>query len=338
MAVERLTLPSNLSDLLNSARSLDPKQPPRAPILYTPSSAVKLIESERSKRNFASNTTLELLGLQEEYTSRIGWLAGLGRPVPPSDRRKLADVQRELRLDVRRGELVSAQERFTTQNKLVTCFPAVGDHRRELYPKHIEFMVAGRTYRSRLAMFANRVGKTFMAAVECTYHATGLYPDWWEGKVFDKPLLIWVCNKGAKEVRDINENELYGRPGDVAARGTGMIPAHRLVQVKPKTGVQNGIEFGYVRHVSGGKSTIQSKSFDQGRESFQGAAPDVIWLDEECPEDVYGECLLRTMTNDGIIILTYTPIKGMTPLTSDFMRDAGIEIDGQPLTSQEKVA
>jgi len=48
-------------------------------------------------------------------------------------------------------------------------------------------------------------------------------------------------------------------------------------------------EFIYVRHVSGGISTIQSKSFDAGRRPFRGSEVHVIWADEECPKDIAEE-------------------------------------------------
>ncbi len=59
---------------------------------------------------------------------------------------------------------------------------------------------------------------------------------------------------------------------------------------------------------------------------FQGTAQHVIWLDEEPPEDVYAECLLRTTkTGDfvsGIILLTFTPLQGRTPLVRQFLKEA----------------
>ncbi len=45
----------------------------------------------------------------------------------------------------------------------------------------------------------------------------------------------------------------------------------------------------------------------------------VIWLDEEPPADVYGECLIRTMTTNGIIMLTFTPLSGMSAVVLQFM-------------------
>ena len=40
---------------------------------------------------------------------------------------------------------------------------------------------AGKDHQERMICAGNRVGKTFSGAMETAYHATGLYPDWWEG-------------------------------------------------------------------------------------------------------------------------------------------------------------
>ncbi len=74
-----------------------------------------------------------------------------------------------------------------------------------------------------------------------------------------------------------------------------------------------------VRHRGGGWSTLGMKSYQQGRGSFEGTEQHVIWLDEEPPMDVYGECLIRTMTTHGIIMLTFTPLEGMSQVVLHFM-------------------
>jgi len=38
----------------------------------------------------------------------------------------------------------------------------------------------------------------------------------------------------------------------------------------------------------------QFKSFERGREKWQGAACEVIWFDEECPAEIYSEGVTRT--------------------------------------------
>ena len=60
----------------------------------------------------------------------------------------------------------------------------------------------------------------------------------------------------------------------------------------------------------GGK--IVSMSADSGREKYQGASVALCWLDEEHPIDIFEECLLRIVDSKGLIMLTMTPLKGMT--------------------------
>jgi phage terminase large subunit-like protein len=74
-----------------------------------------------------------------------------------------------------------------------------------------------------------------------------------------------------------------------------------------------------IKHKSGGWSKLGFKSYDQGRKVFQGTAKEVIWLDEEAPEDVYGECLVRTATTRGIVITTFTPLLGISEVVQSFL-------------------
>ena len=45
----------------------------------------------------------------------------------------------------------------------------------------------------------------------------------------------------------------------------------------------------------------------------------VIWDDEEPPEDVYGEQLMRVATTKGILMLTFMPLLGMSQVVLNFM-------------------
>lgn len=147
-------------------------------------------------------------------------------------------------------------------------------------------------------------------------HLTGLYPDWWEGKTFDHAVDAWECGDIAKTVRDVNQLLIMGPPD---AYGTGMLPGDKIVRPTVKHGLSDAVETVYVQHVAGGNSMLQFKSYDQGREAFQGTSVHVIHLDEECPMEIYTECLLRTMTVDGIIYLTATPLLGLTDIMLSFL-------------------
>jgi phage terminase large subunit-like protein len=120
-------------------------------------------------------------------------------------------------------------------------------------------------------------------------------------------------------VRDILQAQLLGKPGDAAAQGTGLIPGDLILRVTPKHGLADAIETAFVRHISGGTSAVQFKSYDQGRDSFQGTSQHVVHLDEDCAQEIYVECLLRLLTTRGCIYWTATLVEGLTPLMLDFL-------------------
>lgn len=222
------------------------------------------------------------------------------------------------------GEVL-AQDHDEKWNKFSNLFPDEGPLRRQLYHKHMEHFAAGATKRERLFMAANRVGKTVAGGYEVTTHLTGAYPDWWPGRRFTRNIRCWVAGDTNETTRDILQLLLLGDVAyDGAAKimdGSGLIPADRLGRPTWKQGVNNLVDTIPVRHENGKWSSLAFKSFDQGRRVFQGTAKELIWLDEECPVDVYGECLMRTATTKGILILTFTPLLGLSELVLSFMPD-----------------
>lgn len=219
--------------------------------------------------------------------------------------------------------LLEERERRSRGRKIWSYFPDQGPLRRELYPKHLGFFEAGSRFRERCFMAGNRVGKTETGGgYELVCHLTGQYPHWWSGRRFDRAINSWAAGDTAKTVREIIQRKLLGKPGE---HGTGLIPQDSLVRSTPKQGVPEAIDTIYVKHVSGDISQLVLKSYDQKREAFQGTEQDVIWLDEECPLDIYTECVLRTMdtsgagTHNGMLMLTFTPLRGMTETVMQFL-------------------
>jgi len=211
-------------------------------------------------------------------------------------------------------ELVEELLRRNKLRKFYSYFPTYGDNPRSGYAKHLDFFATGLTHNQRAFIAANRVGKTQAGAFEVTCHATGIYPDWWPGIKFDNPVDIWIAGENSKTVFDILQMELLGKPSEF---GTGMLPGETILSTKKGAGLSY-MDNVFVKHISGGTSTIQMKSYSQGRETFQGTARHFIWLDEECPDDIYEECLLRTMTTNGQVMMTFTPLMGMTNLIQSF--------------------
>lgn len=212
------------------------------------------------------------------------------------------------------------QKRITERKqrrRLFDFYPDEGPLRRELYKKHMQFFELGSLHRERLMLAANRVGKTEgVGGYETALHLTGLYPKWWKGRRFDHPINAWAAGDTSKTVRDILQSKLLGQPG---AFGTGLIPYDNLLRTTSKQGLSDAVEDVEVKHESGGTSRLTLKSYDQRRESFQGTEQHLIWLDEECPLAIYSECLIRTMTTNGLIICTFTPLMGLSEMVLSYL-------------------
>ena len=218
-------------------------------------------------------------------------------------------------------ELLEEREQVLKETKLFQLYPDTGPLRRELYPKHLKFFKAGADpdNMERACIAANRVGKTWgIGGYETALHLTGLYPEWWEGRRFSHPIEAWAAGDTSETTRDIVQHALMGAIGEL---GTGLIPAEHIVgDPTRRQGVSGAMDTARVRHVpSGGVSLLGFKSYDQGRRKFQGTAKHVIWDDEEPPEDVYDEQLLRLMTVNGIMIGTFTPLMGLSKIVLRFM-------------------
>ena len=243
-------------------------------------------------------------------------------------------------------QILSQRAQIQDQTQIVTWFQDPTDHPalrncplgRAHYPKQMKFFALEKT-EDEIALFGgNRTGKTHCGCFADTLHLTGLYPDWWPGRRFERPINMWVATDTGKNTRDILQEKFCGQPGVEHAYGTGMIPADLLVRRTVKHGLADAFASVYVRHVSGGISTLQFKSYDQGREAFQGTRQDRIHLDEEPKLEIYSECNMRLMSTvpgekNGTLILTETPLLGVSDLMITFMPDLSPEPDAAPTES-----
>ena len=204
------------------------------------------------------------------------------------------------------------------QNRIEQYYPSSGPLSRSKYVKHLEFFRLGKDFSERCIMAANRIGKSEgIGAYETVLHATGRYPDWWQGHRFSRPVTTWAAGTTSTTARDIVQFKLLGPPEDF---GTGLIPKRYILKTTPKAGgVPNAVDTILVKHISGGISRIKIKSYAEGRKSFEGTEQDLIWLDEECPLSIYTECVTRTMTTNGLIMLTFTPLEGLTETVMQFL-------------------
>lgn len=173
-------------------------------------------------------------------------------------------------------------------------------------------------------MAANQVGKSLAGSAEWSYHLTGNYPDWWTGKTWDRPVRFWAGSQTGEVTRDGVQRLLIGDPKDEAVWGTGFIPQDALIGWSRRQHIANALDSANIRHVTGGISTLGFKSYDQGRPKWQAETLDGVWLDEECPYDLYMEALTRTNATGGIVMMTFTPLLGMSDVVRMFLGEDGV--------------
>ena len=188
------------------------------------------------------------------------------------------------------------------------------------YPKQMEFHQKGTIWRERLLMAGNQEGKTYCGAAEVATHMTGEYPKDWPGRIWERPTTGWICGESSVLVRDQPQKLLCGAPGVDDAFGTGLIPRENFAD-KPSLarGVTDAIDSIQVKNKFGGISVATFKSYEQGRQKFQSATLDWLWLDEECDEDIYNECLARITATGGMLFMTFTPLKGRSNVVIRYM-------------------
>jgi phage terminase large subunit-like protein len=193
------------------------------------------------------------------------------------------------------------------------------------YPKQQDFHDLGLAMRERLFMAANQVGKTFCGGAEISYHLTGLYPDWWLGRRWDRPTRGWVAGVTGESTRDNPQRILMGTiAGGI---GTGSLPKRCLDRDKITLarGVSNLYDTVLVKHYNSqgkedGLSEMKFKSYERGREKWQGDTLDWIWFDEEPSEDVYQEGLTR-LAEGGMVFITFTPLLGRSKVVLRFIQE-----------------
>lgn len=163
-------------------------------------------------------------------------------------------------------------------------------------------------------------------------HATGLYPEWWTGKRFNKGGLLWAVGNTSDSTRKVLQKELLGTANAKMREdiGTGSIPRHaidfgkglvtdgeRIKEIKVKFHNKYG-------EWTGQYSTIAFYSVGQGQGSMMGQEVDYIWMDEFAEHDaaeVYNQLVTRTGTSKGSVTMTGTPEMGMNEIIEMFQKN-----------------
>ncbi len=216
--------------------------------------------------------------------------------------------------------LLEEKKRRAEKNLIASSFAM-------LYPWQVRFLAETASSRACLLMAANRVGKTYTGCLVDAMHATGLYPDDYQGHRFTHAPLIWVLGYSGEKIRDLLQSPLVGSYSNGVLLG-GLIHKDLILDAIPMMGTPRAVREVRIKHVSGGTTRLQFWSYTQGQHALMGDSVDWYHIDEE-PQDaqIYPQVLTRTATGDkgkgGRGILTFTPENGRTELVISFMDTPG---------------
>ena len=169
---------------------------------------------------------------------------------------------------------------------------------------------------------------TYAGGYEFGNVSTGWYPPWWDGWRTTEPGSFLVGSKTTRLIKRITQYTLFGRTlrderGKFYVSGTGMIPFGAIVMGSAifnpaAAGTLSEIQVKY-KDSAFETSLFEFASYDQGRALFEGTAQTGVWFDEEGDIELYSQALVRTMTTDGKVVTTFTPLDGMTEVVLSFM-------------------
>lgn len=144
----------------------------------------------------------------------------------------------------------------------------------------------------RALFWGNRVGKTEWGAQETSRYLQARHPF----RILKPPYEIWAACPSFDAQEETTQKKLLTYLPETQIERVEYLRGRIIKKLQLKNGV--GISF---------------KSYEQGREKFQGTGKRLIWFDEEPPHDIWEECFVRQEAGQQLdILLTMTAIKGMT--------------------------
>lgn len=152
------------------------------------------------------------------------------------------------------------------------------------------FMMNAGHYKGRVALGANRIGKSKQGAYECALAVTGRHP----AHNFANSGEAWIVGLDYGMIRDIDQP---------------LFEQFLLPKFRSKYYKKDGM---WLIAGEDREWKLVFKSTEMGPDKFQGTGLDFIWFDEEPknPELLFPECETRLTDKGGIWWMTSTPIRG----------------------------
>jgi len=165
-----------------------------------------------------------------------------------------------------------------------------------------KFLAAAATYRGRVAVGANQIGKTLQGAYESVLAITNQHPF----RQFPKTGRGWIVGL---------DNKMVAR--------NDLPDFNRFLPERYRTRFDGSKNIWYCDSESEDRHWIvEFLSTEMGEDKFQGAKVDWIWFDEEPKRTaIFNECMIRLIAKAGVWWMTATPIRGTAWLKQLIERD-----------------
>lgn len=192
-------------------------------------------------------------------------------------------------------------------------------------------MNLGSTEQHRMVCAGNRLGKSYFSTYEAALHATGKYPEGWEGLRFTKPLNIMIMGVDWSQINrpKCTAELMLGNPQD---RGSGWLPKEDITRLVPKAGLQNTVSTVFVKHytdgIYDGDSRITFDVYSAGQDTLMGQELDFVLMDEQVPPEIFSQVKTRTWSSRGSTLYVATPERGMDDVIRSFWEEDGIHHSG----------
>lgn len=176
----------------------------------------------------------------------------------------------------------------------------------------------------------NRSGKTVAGAAETVFRLRGEHP---YKKVHPAPV------RG----RAVTVDFTYGLPQIMLPELKKWIPPSMFINgsfTDSFSSLERTLEFE-------NGSQLEFRSHDQELEKFAGVSRHFTWFDEEPPQSIYKECLMRLIDTKGHAYFTMTPVEGMTwtyrelykrRLHDDTIKVIVVDMEENPYLDSEEIS
>jgi phage terminase large subunit-like protein len=204
-------------------------------------------------------------------------------------------------------------------------------HKREFPPTWYTWQHEGFFchHRQVMTLAGNQTGKSWSGGYHFACDITQDYPDDWEGFKFDHCINTLVIGVD-KDQLDVIQGILFGTVVDHKWQGGWIHPDE--IQSTAWSRTASNMADRVVVHGKFGLNTIHLRSYSQiktgqGTLKFAGKVFDLIWADEQPPDELMGQLSVRLLNGNmgkgGRMRMTMTPELGKTDLIIKFMDERG---------------